>query len=130
MHKTVNKYEFIHELLTDEYASWTQSAAAALFEYLEQYEQDTDSRVEFDRVALRCEYSEYDSAWDAMQQYQPEDMPVEGDEGDDLVEIQEKNEAAALAWLEDRTTVIPFDGTTVLSDGTVLGHKGIIIAQF
>ena len=53
-----------------------------------------------------------------MQEYQSEDMPNEGEEGDDLTEIQEKNEAEAKRWLEDRTQVIEVEG------------GGVIIAQF
>jgi hypothetical protein len=51
-----------------------------------------------------------------MEQYQPEDMPVEGEEGDDLVEIQEKNEAEALRWLQDNTQVIEFDGGIIVQE--------------
>jgi len=103
--------------------NFTYAGLKALFDYLEQYEEDTGEPIEFDPIALCCEFSEYKSAWDAMEQYQPEDMPTEGEEGDDLVEIQEKNEAEALRWLEERTTVIPFDDNTL--DG-----RGIIISNF
>jgi len=67
-------------------------------------------------IALGCAYIEYATAWEAMEQYQPEDMPCEGEEGDDLVEIQEKNEAEALRWLQDRTQVITFDGGIVIQN--------------
>lgn len=85
----------------------------ALFNHLEEVE-EADEPMEFDHVVLACEFSEYDSAWDAMEQYQPEDMPVEGEDGDDLVEIEEKNQKAALEWLEERTTVIPVEGGKVI----------------
>ena len=38
----------------------------ALFEYLEQYEEDTGEQVELDVIALCCEYSEHDSAVDCV----------------------------------------------------------------
>ncbi len=112
-------YDFRNAFMqSDTYKNnFTYEGLAALFEYLEQYEEETSEEIDFDMVALACEYSEYASAWEAMEQYQPEDMPTEGEEGDDLVEIQEKNEAEALRWLEERTQVIPFE-------------KGIIIQQF
>lgn len=97
--------------------SYSYNGKRALYDYLEEYEESTGTPVELDIVALCCKYSEYDSAWEAMKQYQPEDMPVEGEEGDDLLEIAVKNEKAALEWLQDRTTVITFD-------------KGIIIQHF
>jgi len=89
----------------------------ALFDYLENLEEDTGEQIQFDMVAICCDYSEYKTAYEAMEQYRPDDMPVEGEPGDDLIEIQEKNEAKALEWLEENTSVIKFDG-------------GIIIQQF
>ena len=49
-------------LTQDEFAAWTRSGAFALVEYLEQMEDEYRTSIEFDRVALRCEYSEYDTA--------------------------------------------------------------------
>lgn len=104
--------------MRDEYAGWSYNGARALVEFLESYEEDSGEVLEFDRVALRCDYSEYRSAWDAMMQYQPDDMPtVENSEGMDLVQLSEEQEALALCWLEERTSTIQFDG-------------GIIIANF
>lgn len=97
--------------------NFSYSGKRALYDYLESLEEDTGEEIELDTVALCCEYSEYASAWEAMEEYQPEDMPVEGEAGDDLLEIAEKNEAEALRWLQERTQVISFDG-------------GIIIQQF
>jgi len=41
----------------------------ALFDYLEQYEQDTGSEVELDVIALCCEYSEYDNLAEFQKDY-------------------------------------------------------------
>ncbi len=40
----------------------------ALFDYLEQLEEDTDEKIELDTVALCCEYSEYDDLEDVNKQ--------------------------------------------------------------
>lgn len=103
---------------SDSYSSnFTTEGAVALQAYLEDLSEETGDDIEFDPIAWCVEYSEYKSAWDAMEQYQPDDMPVEGDEGDDLLEVQEKNEAAALEWLQDRTTVIELDnGGVIIQD--------------
>lgn len=90
----------------------------ALYQSISDYEEGTGEDTELDIIALCVEYSEYDSAYDAMKEYQPDDMPVEGEAGDDLLEVQEKNEKAAREWLENRTTVIDVDG------------GGVIIQQF
>ena len=97
---------------------FTYKGKRALFDYLEEMSEGMDEPIELDVIALCCEYSEYESAWDAMKEYQPEDMPtVDEVEGEDLLELNERLETAALEWLEERTSVITFDG-------------GIIIAQF
>lgn len=88
----------------------------ALYEYLDNLSDETGEDIDFDPIALCCEYTEYPTAWDAMEQYQPEDMPVEGEEGDDLVEIQAKNEAKALEWLQERTQVIEFENGIIIQN--------------
>ena len=100
--------------------NFTRDGLSGLFDYLEQLEEDTGITIEFDMVCIACDYSEYKTAWEAMEQYQPEDMPVidmEEHAGIDLVELQDLLEAEALQWLEYRTEVIVFD-------------KGIIIRDF
>ena len=111
---TMNFSQFIDNWPESRKNQFTYPAMRALFEHLEEYEESTGEKLEFDPIALCCEYTEFDSAWDAMQQYQPEDMPVEGEPGDDLPTIQEKNEAEALKWLEERTQVIPVDGGKII----------------
>lgn len=114
MKKTIDQVEFVAEFNGTQYESnFSIEGRRALFDYLEDLE-FMDEEIEMDIVSLCCDYTEYDSAWDAMEQYQPEDMPTEGEEGDDLVEIQAKNERAANEWLGERTTVIPVEGGKVI----------------
>ena len=120
MIKTIQADEFVGYFEnSDTYKNnFTRPALYALYEHIEEYETDTAERYDFDLVQLCCEYSEFKSAWEAMEQYQPEDMPtVDNSEGMDLIKIQEASEALALEWLEEKTQVIEFNG-------------GIIISQF
>jgi hypothetical protein len=39
--------------------NFTWGGLAALFEYLEEYEDDTGFKIEFDPIAICCEFSEY-----------------------------------------------------------------------
>jgi len=55
---------------------------AALFEYLEQYEEDTGEAVQLDVVALSCEYTEYETLEDFQEAY--------GDEYESLDDISHK----------------------------------------
>ena len=108
MHQNISTDEAIKLLKEDDNADWSWSGAEALVGYLEGLEDSLDKSIAFDRVAIRCEYSEYSSALETAEHYGfiPED-----DEDEDDVE------SSAITYLEDRTTVIKFDG-------------GVIIQQF
>ena len=79
----------------------------ALFDYLEQLENDIEEPIEFDMVALCCEYSEYQNA-----------VECAGDMGffvdSDITE--EEQDVQALEWLQDRKQVIEFDGGVIIRD--------------
>lgn len=104
MKQTLTTSEAVDLLMADDNAAWTYAGARALVEYLEQEEQDSGTETEFDRVAIRCDFSECASAIEAAEQYDYEQDP-DLDEGE--------NEAAALEWLQDQTEVITFDGGVI-----------------
>jgi hypothetical protein len=47
-----------------------REGAKALFEYFEQYEQDTGEQMEFDPVAIRCDFDEYENLQEIKENYQ------------------------------------------------------------
>ena len=106
MIRTLTTTEAADLLLQDSNAAWTYNGARALVEYLEDYEGNS-TPIEFDRVAIRCEFSEYSSATEAAANYDFEPEP-----GDD----EETTEAAALKYQEDNTQVIQFDGGVIIQD--------------
>lgn len=108
MKKTLSTSEASDLLVADKDGGWSYAGARALVEHLESIEEDTGEEIEFDRVALRCEFSEYKSALEAAEEY--------GWEPDEDADSEDAEEAA-LKWLTDRTTVISFNG-------------GVIIQQF
>jgi len=98
MKQTVNSYDFIDAFHAhDRQEQFSYSGLHALFEYIEQIEEDTGEEIELDVIALCCDFSEYPSAKEAATE--------QGWEGD-TEEEGEGNEEAALAWLQDRTQVI------------------------
>ena len=113
----------IAELLRkDGCANWSYKGSYALADYLEGLEDDGNrchicggdtTRIEIDITAIRCEYSEYDNALEALDAY----------DSDAVFEIRklhddpDAQEAAALYQLEQKTNVLPFEG-------------GVIIEQF
>ena len=91
--QTVNKSQFIDNLLADDYASWTYEDAGALYDYYEQYSDDTGEDVELDRVALRCEWTRADSIDEVIEEY------------DDIESLED---------LQDETQVIEHVGGVLL----------------
>ena len=116
MKKTIDFYEFREAFLNGQYIqNFTTGGLIALFDYLEEYEQFSGEQIELDTTAIALDYSEYRTALEAMEQYQPDDMPtIEDSEGMDLIELQEEQEKEALEWLKDRTEVIEFGGGIIV----------------
>jgi glycine/D-amino acid oxidase-like deaminating enzyme len=69
MYKTVTVYEMISDLMCDEYAAWSPQGARALAEYWEDLSEELGEDLEWDRVAMRCCFSEYESIEEAMKAY-------------------------------------------------------------
>jgi hypothetical protein len=109
MKQTLTTDQAANLLVADTNAGWSYAGARALVEHLEATEEDTGEEIEFDRVALRCEFSEYASALEAADEY--------GFEPDEDADSEDAIEEAALEWLNDRTMVVAFDG-------------GVIVRQF
>ena len=117
MKETLNTSEIADRLFRDENAGFTYAGARALAEYLDT---DENADAEFDRVAIRCDFSEYESALECAVDHGWSHEADILDADDNLRpddEVLEENEERALQWLQDRTSVIEFKG-------------GIIIAQF
>lgn len=111
MKTTLSTYHAADLLKADTNANWSRSGAIALVEYLEELEEDTGAEIEFDAVAIRCDYSEYNSALQAANDQGFEPNPNLGEEE----QSEEDKEAEALAWLQDQTQVIDFDGGVIIA---------------
>lgn len=91
--------------------SFSYEGKRALFDYLEEYENSTGQPLEFDPVALDCEFTEYASADEAALNY----FQYEGMIFDETMTADEV-ETSALVFLQDNTTVIIFDGGVIIQD--------------
>jgi len=90
MYQSITKSDFtsaFHRMNRGEQFSY--KGLIALYDYLEQYEEDTGEQIELDVIAICCEYSEYESLEEFQEDY-----------GDDYQSIDE---------IEQVTTVIPVD---------------------
>ena len=69
MKQLVYEHEFINDLISDDYASFTREGAKELYEHLTDWEDMTGEVFDFDRVAIRCEWSEYESLEKCLEQF-------------------------------------------------------------
>jgi len=116
MKETLGTLDAASRLYEDEYADWSYDGARALVEYLEELEDDIGKEIEFDVVALRCEYTEYGSAEEAVEECSPADyadlQEQSNGDADDLKEL-------CMEYLRDRTALIEIPGS-----------EGIIIQNY
>ena len=56
---TMTVDERARDLIDDDNASWTRLGAYAIAEYLDNLSDDIGEPIEWDRVAIRCDFSEY-----------------------------------------------------------------------
>ena len=105
MKKYVNFSQFCDSFSEERKDTFSYYGKQALFDYLEDYEDDIGEEIELDIVALCCEYTEYA----------------------DLEELQaDYPDIENMEQLADRTTVIPFEKRGL--DNVIT--KGFLIAQF
>jgi hypothetical protein len=101
---TLSTYDIADRLLRDSNACWTRPGALALAQYLQEMEDSTGETMEFDVVAIRCDWSEYPSAVDAHNS-----VTI----GHDLTEDDEEK---ALARMREIGQVIVFNGGVIVSN--------------
>lgn len=103
---TLTTYQIAGYLMQDTNAKWSRSGAYALADYLQEMENDTGEEQELDIVGIRCDFSEFSTATEAASEY--------GWSADET-EFDDANESAALSWLNDRTSVIAFNGGVIIT---------------
>tara|TARA_R100000781_G_C3967077_1_gene88785 strand:- start:140 stop:463 length:324 start_codon:yes stop_codon:yes gene_type:complete len=60
MKKTINFYEFSRWFEVNRPNNFSRAGLEALYDFLEQYEEETGEQIEFDPIALCCDYTEYE----------------------------------------------------------------------
>ena len=114
MKQTVNFSEF-HDgfLAADRMDNFSYKGLRALFDYLEDYEEQCETEIEFDVIALCCDYSElsYTDVYDQYLDYQLSDGEKERfkEEDTDQVEFVQN-------YLNDNTMYMLVDDTHDMSD--------------
>ena len=75
MKTTVNFYEFRNWFEKNRPNNFSRAGLMALWEYLDEYEESTGKEIEFDPIALCCEYTEYNNIDDFHLEYDSEKYP-------------------------------------------------------
>ena len=115
MKQTMTTNEVAAALRADDNANWSYAGALALAEYLEEMEEGGGSELEFDRVAIRCDFAEWESLrawavdyfggisqWEAALSIEPDTLPDECDK-------------RIWDYIMERGILIEFDGGIIVS---------------
>ena len=103
-------------LLAAEDNGFTYSGAYALIEYLEDLEAGTGEEIEFDPVAIRCDFAEYASLADFRDDYFTDDKQAREAIGADAGnEDEEKLDTLTAKYIRDNGQLIEFDGGIIVS---------------
>ena len=69
MKQNISSSQFVNEIVGDDYNDISYEGANALFEYLEELEDSTGEELEFDSVAIRCDWAEYENLEAVLSEY-------------------------------------------------------------
>ena len=112
MKTTLTTTQAASMLANDQNSSFTRLGAFALVEYLEEMEEHTGEEIEFDSVALRCDFSEYDSLKEWAEDYFSAwraDLSIDDDMEDDEIDDTIRE------YIQDHGQLIEFDGGVIVS---------------
>jgi len=98
----LTRSEFTDALMRDEYARWSYQACHALYEYFEELSEAIGEDIEFDAIAIRCDWNEY-TLEDFAQDYS------------NLKEDDETDKEFAERMQDERTTIIWLDSENIIA---------------
>ena len=96
MKETVTENRFIDIFTSRRPNQFTYEGLSALFEHIEQYEEDCDTEIELDVIGLCCDYCEYDNLKEFQDEYGEEYETIEDIENETIV-IQINEESFIIA---------------------------------
>jgi hypothetical protein len=114
MKTTLTTSQAAHMLADDQNSSFSNAGAYALVEYLEQMEEDTGEEIEFDYVAIRCDYAEHADLLSWASEFFGAEQWREALGIDDDTDLQEMRDKA-LEYIQDHGQLIEFDGGIIVS---------------
>jgi len=89
MKKTVTEFDFVNDFTAIRPNNFTREALYALFDYFEQLEDETGEEIEFDPIAICCDFTEYDSLREVKEAYEDIETIVDLHNHTTVIEIPE-----------------------------------------
>ena len=95
MIQTINEYQFADAFNKIRPDNFTYRGLIALYDYFEQYEEDTGEQIELDVIAICCDYYEYEDL-----KYFQEDY------SEDYESIEDIEQATTVIMIDDDAFII------------------------
>ena len=95
MKQSVNEYDFLKAFKECRPNNFSRAGLFALYDYLEQLEDDIGEEIELDVIALCCEYAEYDSLAEFREDY-----------GEDYNTMQDIEYHTTVIMIDDESFII------------------------
>ena len=116
MKQTLTTSQAADILFADKNAGWSYPGAWALAEYLEEYEESTGEELEFDYVAIRCDYTESPSLQEWASDYFGTPLAQWADKiGVEATADDDELDSAIREYIQERGQLIEFDGGIIVS---------------
>jgi len=127
MYTTTSRDEFIDTFIARGRAdtgdgkggNFTIDGLNALFDYLEDFEESMGESIQFDPIGLCCQFAEYQSAAEAVQDINPDMYSdiVEANAYEDEQDLNAQSmdiEGDCLEWINGQTTTICFNNGIII----------------
>lgn len=115
MKETLSVTQIADRLHADENAGWSYAGARALAEYLDELDGDLGEDTELDVVAIRCDWSEYESLQDFAEEYFGGMAKALDTIGVDDEPTDEEIDDAIRDWIQDNAALVEFNGGIIVS---------------
>ena len=95
MKDTVTEYTFTDEMIKH---GFSYEGTKALFEHFERYEEDCGTELEFDPIAFRCEYDEYENIEEVKKNYQDIETLEDLEQNTTVIQIPDSDKLIISAY--------------------------------
>ena len=118
MKQTISEYQFKDAFTSGSHKdNFSYEGLTALYEYFTNYEEDCDTEIEFDVVAICCEYTEYTNIEEFSDNYDEVDKK-DFFEDDGKIFNRKDYQEAVEEYINDNTQLIKL--TDNLDDGFII----------